>query len=141
MTETAAVRSADGRRTASLTIEHELTRVERGFAAAIVANDPVAIGRFVTDDWIIVDADGGIVSKDRFLEVIGSGDLVHTRMESDDVRVRVHGACAVVTAVIRTAGTYLAQPFSTQERATDVLVRLDGRWRCILTQLTRSPDG
>jgi Domain of unknown function (DUF4440) len=53
-------------------VEKELMNLEKEFAAAIVKNDPEAIGRFVTDDWIIINADGEIIDKERFLGVITS---------------------------------------------------------------------
>lgn len=112
-------------------------KLEKQFTAAIVKNDPEAIGRFVTDDWIIIDADGGIIDKERFLGVIKSGALAHEMMEPDDICIRVYGDSAVVTALTRTKGKFMGQQFSTQERSTDVFVRLDGGWRCVLSQLTR----
>jgi ketosteroid isomerase-like protein len=118
-------------------LEKELLNLEKEFTAAVVRNDPEAIGRFVTDDWIIINADGGIIDKERFLGVIKSGTLTHEMMESDDIRLRCYGDSAVVSALTRTKGKFMGQEFSTHERATDFLVRLDGQWRCVLTQLTR----
>jgi ketosteroid isomerase-like protein len=118
-------------------MEEELLKLEEQFAEAIIKNDPGAIERFVTDDWIIINADGGIIDKERFLEVIKSGTLTHEMIESDNMQVRVYGDSAVVTALTRTKGKFMGQEFSTEERATDFFVRLDGRWRCALTQLTR----
>ena len=117
--------------------EEELLKVEKEFANAIVKNDPEAIGRFVADDWIIIDPDGGIVERARFLEVIKSGVLTHEMMESEDVHVRVYGDSAVVTGLTRTKGKFMGQDFSTQERATDVFVKRDGRWQGVLSHLTR----
>ena len=118
-------------------MEEDLLKLEKEFAQAIVANDPEAIGRFVTDEWIIINADGGIIDRERFLGVIKSRALTHEMMESDDIRVRVYGDSAVVTALTRTKGKFMGQEFSTHERSTDVFVRLDGQWRCVLSQLTR----
>jgi ketosteroid isomerase-like protein len=117
-------------------IEKELLKLEKEFTAAVVKNDPEAIGRFVTDDWIIINADGGIIDKERFLGVIKSGALTHEMMESDEMRVRVYGDSAVVTALTRSKGKFMGQEFTTHERSTDVFVRRDGQWRCVLTQLT-----
>ncbi len=117
--------------------EKELLNLENQFTAAVVKNDPETIERFVTDDWIIINADGGIIDKERFLGVIKSGTLTHELMESDDTRVRVYGESAVVSALTRTKGKFMGQEFSTNERSTDFFVRLDGQWRCVLTQLTR----
>jgi ketosteroid isomerase-like protein len=119
------------------TMEEKLLKLEKEFTAAIVRNDPEAIGRFVTDDWIIINADGGITDKERFLGVIKSGTLTHEMMESDDIRLRFYGHSAVVSALARTKGKFMGQEFSTRERATDFFVRLNGQWRCVLTQLTR----
>jgi ketosteroid isomerase-like protein len=117
-------------------MEEELLKLEEQFAEAIIKNDPGAIERLVTDDWIIINADGGIIDKERFLGVIKSGALTHEMMESDNMRVRVYADSAVVTALTRTQGKFMGQEFSTHERATDVFVRRDGQWRCVLTQLT-----
>jgi hypothetical protein len=34
----------------------------------------------------------------------------------------------------------MGQEFRTRERATDVFVKRDGRWQCVLTHLTRFAD-
>ena len=117
--------------------EQELLKLEKAFAEAIVRNDLEGIGRLVTDDWIIIDPNGEIVDRARFFEVIKSGALTHDMMESEDFRVRVYGDSAVVSAVTRSKGKFMGQEFSTQERATDVFVKRDGRWQCVLTHLTR----
>ena len=51
-------------------MEDELAKVEAEFANAIVKNSPEEIRQFVSDDWIIINADGGIIDRQRFLEVI-----------------------------------------------------------------------
>ena len=117
-------------------VENELLNLEKEFTAAIVRNDPEAIGRCVTDDWIIINADGGIIDRERFLGVIKSGTLTHEMMESDDMRVRVYGDSAVVSSLTRSKGKFMGQEFTTHERSTDVFVKRDGQWRCVLTQLT-----
>ena len=118
-------------------VEEELLKLEKAFAAAIVKNDLEGIGRLVTDDWIIIDPNGEIVDRARVFEVIKSGALTHDVMESEDFRVRVYGDSAVVIGVTRTKGKFMGQEFSTQERATDVFVKRDGCWRCVLTHLTK----
>jgi ketosteroid isomerase-like protein len=120
-------------------VEEELLKLEESFAEAIVKNDLEGIGRLVADDWIIIDPNGEIVDRTRFFEVIKSGALTHDTMDSEDFRVRVYGDSAVVTGITRTKGKFMGQEFSTQERATDVFVKRDGRWRCVLTHLTRFP--
>jgi len=117
-------------------MEEEILEVEKGFVDAIARNDSKAIEQFVTDDWIIVNADAGIIDKERFLEVIESSTLTHDMMETDETRVRVYGDSAVVTGVARSKGKFMGHEFPTHERSTDFFVKLDGQWRCVLTQLT-----
>ena len=118
-------------------MEEELLKLEKEFTEAIVKNDAEGIGRFLADDWVIIDADGAIIDKARFLGVIKSGDLSHQMMESDEVRVRIYGDTAIVTGLTATNGKFIGEEFSTQERGTDVFVKQDGRWRCVFSQLTR----
>ena len=121
-------------------MEEELLKLENAFAEAIKKNDLEGLGRLVADDWIIIDPNGEIVDRTRFFEAIQSGALTHDIMESEDLRVRVYGDSAVVTAITSAKGKFMGQEFSTRERATDVFVKRDGRWRCVLTHLTKSKE-
>jgi Domain of unknown function (DUF4440) len=80
-------------------MQEEISKVEKEFGQAIIKNDPEAIERFLADDWIIIDPDGGIVDQSRFLGVIRSGTLSHEVMDSDDVRVRIYGDAATGSAL------------------------------------------
>ena len=118
-------------------MQEELLTFEREFTQAVAGNDVAAIGRFVADNWVIVDADGRVIDRSRFLSVIESGDLSHESMESTDLEVRLHGDTAVVTGITTSKGQFMGQGFIMRERATDVLARLDGHWLCVFSQLTR----
>ena len=118
-------------------VQEELLMFEQEFTQAVVANDAAAIGRFVADDWVIVDADGSVIDRSRFISVIESGALMHESMESTDLEVRIHGDTAVVTGITTSNGQFMGLSFTTRERATDVLARLNGRWLCVFSQLTR----
>ena len=116
--------------------ERELLNWEKDFAKAVVSNDADAIGKFLADDWVIIDPDGGFIDRARFLGVIKSGMLTHDLMESEDAKVRVYGDSAVLSALTKTKAKFAGQEFTTQERATDIFVKRDGRWQCVFSQLT-----
>lgn len=118
-------------------MQEEVLRVEKEFSQAIVKNDAEAVGRFLTEDWIIIDPDGGIIDRARFLDVIKSGALTHEMMQSDDTQVRIYGNTAIVTALTSTKGKFSGQVFTTQERATDIFVKQNGQWQCALSQVTK----
>jgi len=118
-------------------MEKELLKLENEFARAVASNDADALDRLFADDWIIVEPDGGIIDKARFLEVIRSGALSHESMESTDLRARLYGNTAVVTGLTTSKGKFMGQDFTSCERATDIFVKQADRWQCVFTQLTR----
>ncbi len=114
----------------------EILALEEALTRAIIANDPTAIARFLGEEWILIGADGGLVDRAKFLLVIGSSDFTHSWMNFDDWRIRTYDDAAVATAHAVAAGTSRGRPFHFEQRSTDFLVRRDGRWVCVLTQLT-----
>jgi ketosteroid isomerase-like protein len=124
-------------RNAYQAMQEELLKLEDEFSRAVASNDADALDGILADDWIILDPDGSIIDKARFLEVIKSGALSHESMESTDLRVRLYGNTAVVTGLTTTKGKFMAQDFASCERATDIFVKQADRWHCVFTQLTR----
>ena len=108
---------------------------------AVVSNDPRAVGEFVTDDWTLIAADGAVMTKASFVGVMASGELVHDGMTLGSPVVRLYGDVAIVSGVATSTGAYRGQRFATHERSTDVFIWNNGRWRCVLTQLTAVPRG
>ncbi|MFD9846376.1 nuclear transport factor 2 family protein [Streptomyces parvus] len=113
-----------------------LTAIVDDWAAAIVANDAARIADFMADEWVIV-SESGITEREAFLDHVRSGDLTHSAMEAvTPPRVRVHGETALVTARITNTAHYGGQRFDADEWTTDVFVRRDGHWRCVLSHIT-----
>lgn len=115
----------------------ELLKIEKDWAEAFETNDAAAVGRFMADDWSIIGSDGSVLDRAAFLAFIKSGSLTHSSMELEDASVRVYGDAALVTARGSSEGKFNGKAFSEVERLTDVFVKQGGRWKCVLTQLTR----
>jgi ketosteroid isomerase-like protein len=118
-------------------MQEDVIKLENEFARSVASNDVDALDRILADEWIIIDPDGSIIDKARFLGVIKSGVLSHESMESTDLRVRLYVNTAVVTGLTTTKGKFMGQDFASCERATDIFVKQTDRWQCVLTQLTR----
>ncbi len=114
----------------------ELIQFGKHWDQAIENNDVNEISKFMASDWVIVGTDGGITSKSSFLDWISSGDLVHNRMDFEDIRVQLYENTGVVTSRGTSGGTYKGQPFSFYEWTTSVYILENGKWRCVLTMLT-----
>jgi len=119
--------------------ERELIDLETRWGDAVVKNDADEINRFVDGGWVVIDPEGRTIDRASFLDAIRSGTLRHEAMILEAPRVRVYGDAAVVTGRATSRGRYAGSAFSTHEVSTDVFVRRDGRWRCVLTQLTSVP--
>jgi ketosteroid isomerase-like protein len=117
--------------------EEELARLAHAWDQAMVENDAEAIGRYMADDWTIIGSDGSVCDKATFLGLVKSGTLSHDVMTSEDVKVRVYGAAAVVISRGVSGGEYEGKAFREVERSSCVFVRQEGSWRCVSTHLSR----
>ena len=102
----------------------------------MVANDADRIGSFMGDEWVIV-SERGISGKEHFLQFVRSGQLTHSSFEmSGDARVKIYGETAVLTCRIINIAHFAGQRFDADEWTTDVFVRREGRWLCVLSHIT-----
>jgi ketosteroid isomerase-like protein len=115
--------------------EESLLETCKEWDSAMVRNDADEIGAFMTSDWVIVGPNEGMMERSKFLEAVRSGSLVHTRMDSDDMRVKTYGDTGVVIARGTSAGTFKGGPFELYEWSQSVFIYLSERWLCISTML------
>jgi len=114
----------------------ELVAILDAWAAAIVSNDVDRIAAFMADDWIMV-SETGVTPAAGFLSLVRSGDLIHSAMDRvGDAWVRIYGDTAVITARVTNTAHYQGQEFPADEWTTDVMVRQDDGWRCVLSHIT-----
>ena len=113
-----------------------LAELVNQWSDALKSNDSDRIAAFTAADWILVGADGSVMTRKDFLALVRSGSLRHNSMQFDVDRISVDGDVAIVSGIARSGGTFNGQPFSTHERASDVFVLRKGRWLCLLTQLS-----
>jgi uncharacterized protein DUF4440 len=114
----------------------DIAKFETDFSSALARNAVDELEGYLSADWKIVSGDGDIIDKKRFLKVIASGDLKHTKMTSENQIIRRYGNVALATAHLMSAGSYKNMPFETDEIGTDAIAKIHGHWVCVLTQLT-----
>ena len=122
-------------------VNEELLKLGERWAAAMVANDAERIGSFMADEWVIV-SERGISTKEDFLSFVRSGQLTHSMFEMvGDARIREYDETAVLTARIVNTAHFGGQQFDADEWTTDVFVKRDGRWICVLSHITPANRG
>lgn len=107
---------------------------------AIRENDADGIARWLDKDWAVVSGRGEVgEGVSIFPSGIKSGVLRRTTFETSEPRVRIYGDVALVTTKVKTSGMFGGKPFDVLERQTDVWLRKDGAWKCVLTHETMIP--
>src|SRR5688572_30157958 len=117
-------------------ITQELIEFGSKWAKAMVANDAASIGSFMSDEWVIV-SERGISTKQQFLSFVESGALTHSAFEmASDARVQQYGDTAVMTIRVTNTAHFGGQQFDADEWTSDVFVKRDGKWLCVLSHIT-----
>lgn len=114
----------------------QFQKIEDRFNEAVVSNDIQEIKKCITEDWALVDSQGGIIQQERFFSVIKQGLLSHPTMTKNVLRVKVYGDIALVTGRGQNSGIWQNQLLSTDEWVTDVYKKEKDQWLCVLTHLT-----
>jgi ketosteroid isomerase-like protein len=109
----------------------ELMRMDADFQRAVGAKDAAAVAKFLADDFILITGSSRILTKQELLREIASPTLKWEMNASREVRVRVHGDAAVVTALLEQKGVDNNERFDSPVRYTDTWIRENGEWRQI----------
>lgn len=116
--------------------EQQLTDLGDAWAQSMVANDAERIGSFMADEWVMV-SDRGISTKEHFLGFISSGQLTHSMFEMrGDARIKVYGDTAVLSCRVVNTAHFGGQQFDADEWTSDVFVKRDVKWLCVLSHIT-----
>ena len=116
-----------------MSTEAELLAVSAAWDAALVDNDAGAVASFMADEWVFVSP-SGITPKAELIGWIATGRLAHHAMEPiGPPRVAVLGDVAILTARKASSGTWDGASYTADEWISEVFVRRDGRWTCVLS--------
>jgi hypothetical protein len=112
-----------------------LKQTELKWNKAIQDNLPDEMAKYMDDEWIIFSGDGNITTKETFLQHVKSGDLIHTIMDFEILRVKIHDNTGLVMQRGTSAGTWQGQSFNNYEIASSVFIRKNNNWRAIQTMI------
>jgi ketosteroid isomerase-like protein len=117
---------------ASRSAESEVVASERAWSRAFLRHDLPAISRLLADDFVGIDGRGVVSDKAAELDEAkppspGSKEPALVREELSDVRVRIYGDVAVLTAI----NTAQFSDSTIRYRRTTVWVRRGDRWECV----------
>lgn len=107
---------------------------------AMTTNDLPALEASLGDDLIYTHSSAAVDTKASYVGSIRSGALKYVSIEPSEMKVRIYGTTAVITAVAKFTSISNGQTMNNQLRYTDVWVLRDGRWQMVGWQSTRVPQ-
>ena len=120
--------------------EQAVLRVQREWMEAVRDKDAAALDRILADDYTYTDSRGGVTNKaDSLRETRNQNDRMKAFHTSEET-ARVYGDVAIVTGRLRVEGVAAGVPYDAEVRFTDILARIDGRWRAVAAHASRAGE-
>lgn len=124
-----------GREAAAQAVE----RTERELIAAITARDLAAYDRIVADDYVALTVEGTETTKAEVMAGYKAGARRYVNLAIHDVKVRVFGDAAVISARTTGARVENGQEVPNNVRYVRVYALRDGRWRAVMQMAAPLP--
>lgn len=121
-------------------VEKELTKLEDGWAAALLKADVAYIDQVLAENYTDTDDMGSVSTKAQDLANLKSGDIKFTALATENYQVNVYGDTAIVTARNTQKAQWKGRDISGQFQWTDTWVKRDGRWLCVATHSSKVPQ-
>jgi ketosteroid isomerase-like protein len=107
------------------------------YKQAILDRDTAELAGIWTENYTLINPQGGLVTREERLANLGSGSTNVQIIDNErEITVRLYGDAAIVQNLSTLRGTFSGAPTDTDLRGTFVWVRRDGRWRLVTNQLT-----
>ncbi len=120
--------------------EKEIRQLENHRLQAMIQADTSALDSILADDLTYTHTNGWVDTKEQFIGWLESGELNYESISTDDVKVRVYAAAAVVTGRAAVKIKVNGQEKNLQIRFIDVYVKRKGHWQMVAWQSTRLPQ-
>ncbi len=117
--------------------EDAIRKVEKAWAAAVVANDFKTMDGLLSPDLIYAHSTGAIETKAEYVGKIRSHEYNYKAIDHDSITVKMHGDSAVAHSKVRMRGVNKSGPFDNQLMMLHLWVKQGGRWVLAAHQTTR----
>jgi ketosteroid isomerase-like protein len=118
--------------------KHQVEKLEEVWRTAQMSGDVDAMDKLLSDDYVGITMTGQVVTKMQQLDRMRKRNLVLTKIEFQDVKLKLIGSTAIVTSLAEVEGTNDDQPMHGMYRSTRVYSRLaNGSWQITNYEATR----
>ena len=114
--------------------------LEQQWRTATLASDPTEIDKLLSDDYVGISWTGQVSTKAMQLDRLRSRNVVLSRLDISDVKVKIVGPIAIVTSIAAIDGTNDGKELHGIFRYTRIYQRLpSGTWKITNFEATRVP--
>ena len=89
-------------------------------------------------DWIIFSGDGKFTGRDTFIQQVRSGDLQHSIMNFQTLRVSVYENTGLIVQKGISAGVWKGHEFSNEEISSTVYIKDHHVWLAVQTMIVEA---
>jgi ketosteroid isomerase-like protein len=119
--------------------EEQLTKIEQAWGQAYVKRDPDLVQKLTTEDFMMVEPDGNIMTKPAYIKSI-TGDVTFTEFKIQHLKIRTWGDTGIVIGVASIKANEGKQDLSGNYCFTDIFVRQNGEWKAISGHVSVLPE-
>ncbi len=125
--------------TGTAAAEEAVRSAELARFTAMTTGKSEDLARLLGEDLIYTHSNALVDTKASYLQSMTGGSLTYHSIEPSDMKVRVYGTTAIITAAATMKVTSKGVPATNHLRYTDVWVLRDGRWQMVGWQSTKQP--
>lgn len=116
----------------------QVEQLEQSWRTAQLAGDVAEMDKLLADDYVGITMTGQVVTKMQQLDRLRNRSMVLTRIDLDDMKVKLIGSTAIVTSLASIDGTNEGVNVHGTYRYTRVYTRLpNGTWKITNFEATR----
>jgi ketosteroid isomerase-like protein len=121
--------------------KRQVEALEEQWRTAQLAGDVAAMDQMLSDDYIGISMSGQVNTKAQQLDRAREHKLVLTRLDLEEMQIKLVGSIAIVTSRAQVEGTNDSVPVQGTFRYTRVYQRLpSGVWKITSFEATRVPE-
>lgn len=120
--------------------KQQVEQMEQDWRKAQINGDLASLDHMLADDYVGITMNGEVVTKTQQLDRIRNREVEITRLDLEDVKVKLVGRTAIVTSLADVQGTMDGRAINGKFRYTRVYTRdPDGDWK--ITNFEATPVG